>query len=132
MGRGGGDQDELRFVSHYHARPAHLAPALATPGPLPRPPFFFHITYPTIGPPHSSPQVGAGNISYQALYGMVSKALYRTHVEGKLKAEIITAPERYVELDPEMAQTLLDQKDSGKQLLLITNSDYEYTNKVRG
>lgn len=75
--------------------------------------------------------MGAGNISYQALYGMVSKALYRTHVEGKLKAEIITAPERYVELDPEMAQTLLDQKDSGKQLLLITNSDYEYTNKVR-
>ncbi|EFJ49794.1 hypothetical protein VOLCADRAFT_80573 [Volvox carteri f. nagariensis] len=38
-------------------------------------------------------QVGAGNISYQALYGMVSKALYRTHVEGKLKAEIIQAPE---------------------------------------
>lgn len=35
------------------------------------------------------PQVGTGNISYQALYGMVSKALYRTHVEGKLKAEII-------------------------------------------
>lgn len=31
------------------------------------------------------------------------------------------APERYVELDPEMAQALLDQKDSGKQLLLITN-----------
>ncbi|KAG2443763.1 hypothetical protein HXX76_002109 [Chlamydomonas incerta] len=75
-------------------------------------------------------QVGAGNISYQALYGMVSKALYRTHVEGKLKAEIIQAPERYVELDPEMAQTLLDQRDSGKQLLLITNSDYEYTNKM--
>ncbi|PNW73801.1 hypothetical protein CHLRE_13g573150v5 [Chlamydomonas reinhardtii] len=75
-------------------------------------------------------QVGTGNISYQALYGMVSKALYRTHVEGKLKAEIIQAPERYVELDPEMAQTLLDQRDSGKQLLLITNSDYEYTNKM--
>ncbi|GLC35595.1 hypothetical protein PLESTM_000341200 [Pleodorina starrii] len=75
-------------------------------------------------------QVGAGNISYQALYGMVSKALYRTHVEGKLKAEIIQAPERYVELDPEMAQALLDQRDSGKQLLLITNSDYEYTNKM--
>lgn len=35
-----------------------------------------------------------------------------------------------MELDPEMAQTLLDQRDSGKQLLLITNSDYEYTNKV--
>lgn len=32
---------------------------------------------------------GTGNISYQQLYKMVAKALYRTHVEGKLKAEII-------------------------------------------
>ena len=40
------------------------------------------------------------------------------------------APERFVELDPAMAQTLLDQKDSGKALLLITNSDYEYTDQM--
>ena len=33
--------------------------------------------------------MGSGNISYQSLYKMVAKALYRTHVEGKLKAEII-------------------------------------------
>jgi len=74
--------------------------------------------------------VGAGNMSYQSLYGLVAKALYRTHVEGKLKAEIIQAPEKYVELDGGMAQALMDQKDSGKQLLLITNSDYEYTNRM--
>lgn len=30
-------------------------------------------------------------------------------------------PRRYVSRDPEMAQTLLDQRQSGKQLLLITN-----------
>lgn len=42
-------------------------------------------------------------------------------MEGKLKAEIIQAPERYVSRDPEMAQTLLDQRQSGKALLLITN-----------
>ena len=35
-----------------------------------------------------------------------------------------------MELDPEMARTLLDQRDSGKQLLLITNSDYEYTDRM--
>jgi hypothetical protein len=28
-------------------------------------------------------------MTYQMLYGLVAKALYRTHVEGKLKAEII-------------------------------------------
>lgn len=29
-----------------------------------------------------------------------------------------------------MAQALMDQRDSGKQLLLITNSDYQYTNRM--
>ena len=37
-----------------------------------------------------------------------------------------------MELDPEMAATLLDQKDGGKMLLLITNSDYEYTARMVG
>lgn len=35
-----------------------------------------------------------------------------------------------MEPDPEMAQTLLDQKEAGKMLLLITNSDYEYTARM--
>jgi hypothetical protein len=39
-------------------------------------------------------------------------------------------PERFVELDPELPQTLRDQQQAGKQLMLITNSDYEYTNKM--
>ncbi len=39
-----------------------------------------------------------------------------------LQAEIIQDPARYVELDPQTAQALLDQKQAGKQLLLITNS----------
>ena len=30
-----------------------------------------------------------GQMTYQGLYRLVAKALYRTHVEGRLKAEII-------------------------------------------
>ena len=33
--------------------------------------------------------IGNGQLTYQGLYVLVSKALYRTHVEGKLKSEII-------------------------------------------
>ncbi len=29
-----------------------------------------------------------------------------------------------------MARTLLDQRNAGKQLVLITNSDYTYTNRM--
>ncbi|KAH7298269.1 hypothetical protein KP509_25G034600 [Ceratopteris richardii] len=69
-------------------------------------------------------------MDYQRLYKVVAKALFRAHVEGKLKDEIINDPERFVELDPELPLALLDQKEAGKRLILITNSDYRYTNKM--
>ncbi|KAL3133373.1 hypothetical protein ABBQ38_007244 [Trebouxia sp. C0009 RCD-2024] len=68
--------------------------------------------------------------SYSSLYKLVQKALFRTHVEGQLKGEIIQDPASYVELDPDMAKSLLDQRAAGKKLMLITNSDYHYTNKM--
>ncbi|AQK89664.1 5-nucleotidase [Zea mays] len=39
-------------------------------------------------------------------------------------------PDRFVEPDPELPLALLDQKEAGKKLLLITNSDFHYTNKM--
>ena len=48
--------------------------------------------------------------SYCSLYKLVQKALFRTHVEGQLKADIIQDPASYVELDPDMCKTLLDQR----------------------
>ncbi|KAM0879862.1 hypothetical protein ACQ4PT_033953 [Festuca glaucescens] len=71
-----------------------------------------------------------GPLDYKGLYDAVSKALFRAHVEGQLKSEIMAEPERFVEPDPELPLALLDQKEAGKRLLLITNSDYHYTNKM--
>lgn len=68
--------------------------------------------------------------SYSALYRLVSKALFLAHVEGKLKAEIVRDPAAFIIPDPELPQTLLDQRAAGKALLLITNSDLEYTEAV--
>ena len=67
--------------------------------------------------------VGMG---YAELYASVRQALNHTHVEGELKAEIMADPEAFVERDPEMPLTLLDQKQAGKKLMLITNSDWDY------
>ncbi|GJP53678.1 hypothetical protein CLOM_g12835 [Closterium sp. NIES-68] len=67
---------------------------------------------------------------YKNLYKVVARALFRAHVEGQLKAEIINSPEKFVELDPELPLALLDQKLAGKRLLLITNSDYQYTHRM--
>ncbi|CAA7058858.1 unnamed protein product [Microthlaspi erraticum] len=71
-----------------------------------------------------------GTLDYKGLYKAVAKALFRAHVEGQLKSEIMSKPELFVEPDPELPLALLDQKEAGKKLLLITNSDYHYTNKM--
>ncbi|CAM6048131.1 unnamed protein product [Sphagnum compactum] len=71
-----------------------------------------------------------GEVAYETLFQAVSTSMLRAHVEGQLKAEVINDPDKFVERDAELPLALLDQKESGKTLLLITNSDYLYTEKM--
>ncbi|MFN8422221.1 MAG: HAD-IG family 5'-nucleotidase [Anaerolineae bacterium] len=66
-------------------------------------------------------------MGFPELYDAVRGALDRAHIEGELKAEIMAHPERYVELDPAVPLTLLEQQLAGHALVLITNSDFAYT-----
>lgn len=66
-------------------------------------------------------------MGYAELYERVRDATDAAHMEGELKGEILADPERYVVLEEDTALTLLDQKHAGKKLLLITNSDWTYT-----
>lgn len=66
-------------------------------------------------------------LGYGSLYRRLRALADAIHMEGKLKAEILATPERFVVLDPETPLTLLDQKHAGKKLLLITNSEWSYT-----
>jgi len=69
-------------------------------------------------------------MGYQDLYRHVRATLDETHMEGLLKAEIIERPERFVEQDPEIVMTLLDQRNAGNKILLITNSEWHYTDAM--
>lgn len=69
----------------------------------------------------------AEGMNYADLYAVVRRTLDAAHAEGRLKAEIIEDPARFVDLDPEIPLALLDQKEAGKTLLLITNSEWAYT-----
>jgi 5'-nucleotidase len=66
-------------------------------------------------------------MGYADLWHGVREALDSTHAEGRLKGQIVEAPEQYVDLDPDVPRALLDQRDAGKRLLLITNSEWSYT-----
>ncbi len=68
-----------------------------------------------------------GASSYADLYRIVDVALTETHIASSLKADIVANPDRFVQPDPKLFDTLMDQRAAGKQLLLITNSDWAYT-----
>ena len=65
-------------------------------------------------------------LDYDRLYKTIRRTLDEAHLEGRLKADIIADPNRFVDLDPEVPLTLLDQKRAGKKVLLITNSEWSY------
>ncbi len=66
-------------------------------------------------------------LGYSDLYERVKIVMEAAHMEGRLKEEIINDPERFVILEPDTALALLDQYFSGKKLVLITNSEWNYT-----
>lgn len=75
---------------------------------------------------HELPMVA----DYGDLYLRVRHTIDAAHREGFLKAEILADLDRFVELDSQTPETLLDQRDAGKKILLITNSDWPYTRQI--
>jgi len=68
--------------------------------------------------------------SYAQLHQTVRDAVDAVHMEGALKGEILDDPERFVVPDAELPATLIDQRAAGKQLLLITNSEWQYVDRI--
>ncbi len=66
-------------------------------------------------------------MSYLDVYRLTRSAIDEAHMMGELKAEIIADPEGFVDLDPEVPLALMDLRQSGKKVLLITNSEWSYT-----
>jgi HAD superfamily 5'-nucleotidase-like hydrolase len=67
---------------------------------------------------------------YHDLFERILGHVDQTHVEGSLKAEIMADPDGYVELDPEAPLALLDQLNSGKRLMLISNAEWPYVREL--
>lgn len=69
-------------------------------------------------------------LGYGELYRAVKTSLDEAHMEGRLKAEIIADPDRFVVLDEELPLALQDLRHAGKRLVLITNSEWDYTQAI--
>jgi hypothetical protein len=73
-----------------------------------------------------------GATGYRDVWEVLAGALDESHTEGELKARIVADPERFIEPDPDLPLTLLDQREAGKKLILVTNSDWTYTQAMMG
>ncbi len=71
-----------------------------------------------------------GIVGYGGLYAAVGEAIDQVHNRSELKPAILEDPDRFIEPDPDVAQTLIDQRAAGKLVLLITNSDWAYTRQA--
>lgn len=69
-------------------------------------------------------------LGYKDLHDRVSSLLNEAHMEGQIKSLIMEQPERFVVLDELAPRALLDQRQAGKKLLLITNSDWTFTSTM--
>jgi HAD superfamily 5'-nucleotidase-like hydrolase len=64
---------------------------------------------------------------YPILADDIKEVLDLAHSDGTLKTEVRTNFDDYIVKDPKIVETLERIKEYGKRLLLITNSDYNYT-----
>ncbi|MDJ0925102.1 MAG: HAD-IG family 5'-nucleotidase [Acidimicrobiia bacterium] len=69
-------------------------------------------------------------VGYHGLYAAVVASLDGAHRDGTLKQDILETPERFIEPDPDSVLALVDQFHAGKRLMLITNSEWEYTKRI--
>jgi len=67
-----------------------------------------------------------GAIGYEDLFRRVRRAADEAHMEGRLKSEIIADPGRFIQPDGDIPLALLDQKNAGKKVMIISNSELSY------
>lgn len=71
-----------------------------------------------------------GGMGYRDMFAAVVDSVDRIHRDGTLKQGVLADPGRFISLDGDIVACLLDQRASGKLLMLITNSEWSYTNEI--
>jgi HAD superfamily 5'-nucleotidase-like hydrolase len=69
-------------------------------------------------------------MGYADLEERMSSTLDAAYAEGMMRKEILEDQKSFVIEDAEIPLTLLDQKNAGKKLLLITDSEWEFVGKI--
>ncbi len=68
--------------------------------------------------------------SYRQVYSDLREWIDLSHQDGSIKSRVLAEPEKYIDRDKNLVETLVKLLDGGKKLFVITNSDWSYTNSV--
>lgn len=68
--------------------------------------------------------------SYRAVYDDLREFIDLSHKDGSIKTQVLQNLPRYIRKEGDLASTLVKLINGGKQLFLLTNSDWSYTNAV--
>ncbi|MDD9951283.1 MAG: HAD-IG family 5'-nucleotidase [Zetaproteobacteria bacterium] len=68
--------------------------------------------------------------SFREIYTDVRTYIDMCHQDGSIKNKVLADPEKYINRDKHLPLALAHLKDAGRQLFLLTNSNYPYTNAV--
>mmetsp|Transcript_6603 Transcript_6603/g.21660 ORF Transcript_6603/g.21660 Transcript_6603/m.21660 type:complete len:541 (+) Transcript_6603:36-1658(+) len=67
---------------------------------------------------------------YAEMYKDVRRAVDLCHCDGVIKDAVAVAPAKYIRADPELPRLLTQLRQGGKQVFIVTNSLYDYTDVV--
>lgn len=68
--------------------------------------------------------------SFKEIYDDLRLFIDESHSDGSIKSKVIKDPAKYITVDKHLPTTLNRYKEAGKELFLLTNSGYSYTDKV--
>lgn len=69
-------------------------------------------------------------MSFKSIFQDVRGAVDWVHIQGDLKSKTCENLEYYVKKDPRLPMVLSRIRESGAKVFLLTNSDYNFTNKI--
>jgi HAD superfamily 5'-nucleotidase-like hydrolase len=69
-------------------------------------------------------------IQYDKLFSDVRDSIDEAHRDGSVYREVTGDFERYVDRDPDLARSLHKLRSAGKRTFLLTNSPWQYTEKM--
>lgn len=88
----------------------------------------------TNAPNHLSEKTGVKRgelfMSYKSIFQDVRNAVDWVHIHGELTSKTVENLDHYVKKDPRLPLVLDRIRQSGAKVFLLTNSDYNFTNKI--